>query len=155
MGDFSTRSTRGPGQKEWVIKELVKDLLHFVKAQIRMYLASPERLPSAEDSSVVNDLLRGASALMGPQAMVAYTSAKNCELVSRPGLGFSKLSGALPAFSVNEGVRRKIYPQDTGDASSWMTVWSQAWLKQDMGQAMLVPNNEHPVLRSERVPQGH
>ena len=64
MADISTRCKRRPSQEEWAVGEPVKDVLHFVKALIRMNLSSPERLPSAECSSILNDPLRDASALV-------------------------------------------------------------------------------------------
>ena len=102
---------------EWTAGEPVKGLVHFNKPQVRMYLASPENRAEALFSSVINDGIKDASPLMSQAAMLAYTAPKNCELVNKPGWGFSEYAGCLKSFHVNidEGVRQRIpatFPED-------------------------------------------
>ena len=67
--------------------------------------------------------------------MLAYTRAKNCELVRRPGLGFSELAGTMQALHVRQ---RRLSPADG--------------LEQGLAQERHGPGHtrpEHPVPRSQ------
>ena len=156
MAGFQRRAADGSKDAKWEPGKQVRDLNHYVKQNIKMYLPAPEPGINADAlSSVSCDGVKDASPLMSANAMLMYTQAPNSELVNRPALGYSELACNLLAFNINleEGVRNKIYHSDPDDKTHWMTLWCSAWKAHRLEDVCSVLNNQLAVLHSDGDPK--